>query len=144
MLLNPIQRELHRVMRVWRRTHKVGRITRNSQVKNIHKLGYRNYLRHLFINYHIIFKQLYLTTSCWFNQDTLITQFEVAKYTCNNKLQTYIGQYSSHATYYGICRIAMSKRAHILFFLKATQSRLYAYHLFTPMGASNNAVDNYL
>ena len=63
MLLNPIQRELHRVMRVWRRTHKVGRITRNTQVKNIHQTGYRNYLRHLFNTYHTTYKQLYVATA---------------------------------------------------------------------------------
>lgn len=101
-------------------------------------------MRHLFINYHIIYKQLYLTTASWFNQDTLITQYEVAKYTCNNKLHIYMDTAVQHATYYGICRMAMSKRGHILFFIKATQSRLYAYHLFTPMGARGTSVDNYL
>lgn len=144
MLLNPIQRELHRVMRVWRRTHKVGRITRNNQVKRMQQSGYVNYLRHLFATYHINYKQLYVTNASWFNQDTLITQYEVALHLNHNKLEEYMRGYHHHVTYYGICRIAMSKRGHILFFIKATQSRLYAYHLFSPAGLRINAVDNYL
>ena len=144
MLLNPIQRELHRVMRVWRRTHKVGRITRNSKVKNIHRAGYINYLSYLFNNYHIMYKQLYLATASWFNYDSLITQYEVAHHICNNKLQEYLTATPQHNSYYGICRIAVSKRAHILFFIKATQSRLYAYYLFTPTFVQKNIADSYL
>ena len=144
MLLNPIQRELHRVMRIWRRTHKVGRLARNNQVKNMQQSGYRNYLRNLFATYHTTYKQLYFKVASWLNQDSLVTQYEVALHICNNTFSQYITAYTQHVTYYGICRIAMSKRAHILFFIKATQSRLYAYHLFTPAGLHKNTVDNYL
>ena len=144
MLLNPLQRELHRVMRVWRRTHKVGRHTRNSQVKQINELQNRYYLLHLFTNYHILYKELYMATASWLNMDTVITQYVVAQHLCSNKWEQYLNSSSVRATYYGICRIAMSRRGHILFFLKATQSRLYAYHLFTPATKLGGTGDNYL
>lgn len=77
------------------------------------------------------------------NYESMITGYTTAQYLQSH--DNYIHDTQMQLSLFGICRTLMSKRAHSIFFIKATQMRLYAYHLFTPAQQQvGEQIDNYL
>ena len=147
-LINPLLHELKRVKRVSRikNKHKYSLHQLNTQLTHNYNL-YKQNLKYLFGSYSVEHYNLFKKTFSWFTYDLLITQWSIITHIWDIQNLSLIKEYLMEqndylrARIFGICRTVSSKRAHILFFVKATYYKLYtSYLLKINKNRTNNRV----
>ena len=136
-LINPLLRELKRIKKISfkQNKNKYSAKRLNNQLSHNYNL-YTHSLRYLFNSYqtqqYIWFNQ----TNSWLNYDSLISQFTVVKHcfgiiNIKSMLNSFLSDINikMRARVFGICRVSNNKRAHVLFFVKATYYKLYTAYL---------------
>ena len=149
-LINPLLYELKRIKKIgWQKNKNKHNLNQLNIHLNHNYNLYTHNLKFLFTCYHINHYNWFSKTASWMNYDTLVSQWVTVNSILsgnihlNASLNEYLleGNEYKRARIFGICRMANSKRAQILFFVKSTYYKLYTTYLLKINKNKTNILD---